>query len=53
MDSYNKIYYNKNRDSELEPCKECTFQNRGKITEHIKIKSKSDSKFKLARYMRN
>ena len=50
---YNKNYYNKNHDSELERCKMYNFQNRGKINEYIKNRMKSDLNFKLARYMRS
>ena len=50
---YNKNYYNKNHDSELERCKMYNFQNRGKINEYIKKRMKSDSNFKLAKYMRS
>ena len=50
---YNKNYYNKNRDSELERRKKYISQNRGKINEYVKNKMKTDLNFKLATYMRN
>ena len=50
---YNKNYYNKNRDSELERRKKYISQNRGKINEYVKNKMKTDLNFKLASYMRN
>ena len=50
---YNKNYYNKNRDSELERRKKYISQNRGKINEYVKNKMKTDLIFKLAVYMRN
>ena len=53
VNDYNKNYYNKNRDSELERRKKYNSQNRGKINEYIKNKMKTDLQFKIARYMRN
>ena len=50
---YNRNYYNKNRDSELERRKKYISQNRGKINEYVKNKMKTDLNFKLATYMRN
>ena len=50
---YNKNYYNKNRDSELERRKNYNSQNRGNINEYVKNKMKTDLNFKLASYMRN
>ena len=50
---YNKNYYNKNRDSELERRKKYNSQNRAKINKYVKDKMKTDLNFKLASYMRN
>ena len=50
---YNKNYYNRNSDSELERRKKYNSQNRGKINEYVKNKMKTDLNFKLASYMRN
>ena len=48
VNDYNKNYYNKKRDSELERRKKSNSQNRGKINEYFKNKMKTDLNFKLA-----
>ena len=53
VNDYNKNYYIKNRDSELERRKKYNSQNRGKTNEYVKNKMKTDLNFKLASYMRN
>ena len=53
VNDFNKNYYIKNVDSELERRKYYISQNRGKINEYIKNKMKTDLNFKLASYMRN
>ena len=52
VNHYNRNYYYKNHDSELERCRKYKFQNREKINEYIKNRLKTDLKFKLASYMR-
>ena len=53
VNHYNRNYYSKNHDSELERCRKYKFQNREKINEYIKNRLKTDLNFKLASYMRN
>ena len=53
VNHYNRNYYYKNHDSELERCRIYKFQNREKINEYIKNRLKTDLKFKIASYMRN
>ena len=53
VNEYNKNYYTKNRDSELERRKKYNSQNRGMINEYVKNKMEIDLHFKLASYMGN
>ena len=53
VNHYNKNYYYKNHDSDLERSRKYKFQNREKINEYIKNSLKTDLNFILASYMRN
>ena len=53
VNDYDKNFYNKNRDSELERHKKYNSQNRGKINDNMKKRMKTDLNFQLSSYMRN
>ena len=52
VNDYNKNYYNKNRDLELERCKKYKFPNREKINVYVKNKKKPDLNYELAHNIR-
>ena len=53
VNHYNRNYYYKKHDSELERSRKYKFQNRENINEYIENRLKTDLNFKLASYMIN